>query len=706
MYTFEYERVPCSRDAEVHKSETWSSDVTLKRQVEDDISPILIYLRHTLARAISMQAQLFSCGSNGSYHLGLGHAHDVSRFTPASLPPLPDGATSGRIVDLASSSAHTLLVMEYEYDYNRQPTSAGVSPVGSSSHITSPGSSNSSNSIAVNAGGVQRDGEDGDNDAAERFSGGTGQKRKRAKRMKSSSTKSSTRRTRALYGIGTNTFGQLGRQCALRDEADVQVFKSWRRLELVRECGEAGGMGMGMGVGDGEEEDEWEVRKVGVTWTGSLVVYRRKMPKRNERGGGSSAGGGGTVNGNANAYYDQAGGSSASGSSLVLEPGYDSNGRQENEDGNEDDINGDIEEIIIACGSNDFNELGLTAAESSRSPIDSTADGHPHIPVPVTKACAPRRVDLGLRKGEWVEHLKTGQRHVVVVISAPAPSGRGRKEQRVIGWGAGRRGELDVSTLGGLSGPSTRKDERSVRSSTPGTSGNGKTANSHSSFGNGKGKGKGKAVARPTTYPPTTLPLPLSPGETILDLAVGSSHTLVLTSQGRVMGWGSDLKSQIRDVGDMHDVIGIAATWGGSYFLTSDGKVWSQGSNTYGQLLRPVLPGASDRGEGGVRGEISISEGRKVERLVAGSEHLMLLLSSKSNSGGVGGDAEGEEEKDEDAEIWVGGWNEHGNLGVGDQGDRAELVKVDLPPRSQKAGAQVRGLWGGCASSWVCVVGK
>lgn len=367
-----------------------------------------------------------------------------------------------------------------------------------------------------------------------------------------------------LYGVGTNTVGQLGRPCALRDDEDKQVLKNWRSLNLVGEL-----------EGDYNAE-EWEPVKIGATWTTSFVVYRRTIS--NNGGGASGATG------------------------------------------------GDREDMIVACGSNDFNELGYADVINDRS-----------API-TTPSSRPRVVDAGLQAGEWVEMLGCGQRHVMLVIT------NAKGGQRVVGWGAGRRGEFDISTL---SGPAA--DTSSAKD---------------------KGKGKGKATATPRTYPPTTLRLPLEPDERIINVALGASHTVVLTSRHRVLAWGSDQKGQIADTASLHDIKQITTTWGGSYFVDQAGGVWSQGSNIYSQLLH----------EQDGRAPIEIPSGWQVQRIVAGSEHLLVHM-----------------KRDEEQSLWVGGWNEHGNLGLGDQKDRACLERVPLPP------GEIRGIWGGCASQWVWI---
>lgn len=416
---------------------------------------------------------LLSCGSNSFSHLALGHSQDVSTFTPTLVTP------HGRLLDLVSVSAHTLILVD-----------------------------------------------DG------------------------------TRNT--LYGIGTNTVGQLGTPCALRDEEDKQVLNGWRRLELIRE------------LQTDLAEVEWQPVKIGATWTTSFVIYRRLTS------------------------------------------------------GKSSDQSSNAEEIVVACGSNDFNELGYTDVSSVRGASTTTPSSRPRI------------VDVGLQPGDTIDHFSCGQRHIMLVISSV------EGKQRVVGWGAGRRGEFDLSTLDGSS-----------------FSGSGASS-----------KGKGKAPARPTTYPPTELSIPLDLDERIIDISLGASHTLALTSKHRVLAWGSDQKGQIRGSSGLRNIKQISASWGGSYFITNQGQILSQGSNIYSQLLH-------DQKE---RAEVEIPEGWCAEKIIAGSEHLSVLLT-----------------RGEECELWVGGWNEHGNLGLGDRRDRARLSRINPGP------GKIEGVWGGCASTWLLI---
>ena len=364
-----------------------------------------------------------------------------------------------------------------------------------------------------------------------------------------------------LLGAGTNTLGQLGPRCALWDE--VKPEERFKALVLAKDAGLQG---------------EWTPVDVCATWTSSFVVYQQLE----------------TV-------------SSGSGSSAAplrsADTSADRPGRQ----------------VIIACGSNDFGELGIPSS-SDKVAITRPSDN-------------PIVVDVEIRPGETVQKIKGGQRHVVVLLSGP-------KGQRVVGWGASRKGELDPTSYG-------------------------KTRSA-----------KGK-TSYPASSPPTDIRLDLPPGVVVEDFALGASHTVLLLSNGTVRAWGGDLKGQITGLNDLKGVSGIGATWGGTYCLMQDGTVLSQGSNTHSQLVRST--------EGG-RASIDVDAALQVRKIVAGSEHLLL----------VGGQAE--EDAGLKETLFAGGWNEHGNLGLGDQLDRPTLHRVHIPMHGR-----IRGVWGGLAATWLCI---
>lgn len=202
--------------------------------------------------------------------------------------------------------------------------------------------------------------------------------------------------------------------------------------------------------------------------------------------------------------------------------------------------------------------------------------------------------------------------------------------------------------------------------------------------------------------------LPLAPGEIVEEVAAGASHSLALLSSGRVIGWGANNKGQIARLETISGAQSAHATWGGSYILChstpgsalrfaelgdnpwepsppSPTHLWSQGSNTHSQLLRPTAPddvklGSTDPSHPGPKRVYlpngTIYQGREIDQVACGSEHVVVRL--------------------DDDTVLAGGWNEHGNLGVGDQEDRAGLVPVELP-----GGARAIRVWAGCAATWI-----
>ncbi|OCF32209.1 hypothetical protein I316_06123 [Kwoniella heveanensis BCC8398] len=472
-------------------------------------------------------------------------------------------------------------------------------------------------------------------------------------------------RRNVLLGAGTNTYGQLGPRCALWE--DVKPERRWKVLNLASPAG---------------LEGEWEPVKIAATWTTSFVVYQRARI-----GTGDSSHDGRTAqtpsdpNNTASGLVSGSGSGSGSGSSTSINGDIGGNGN------GIASIPNKVEHVVISTGSNDFGELGSTSLAPST--LGSNAPAQLSIS---TASINPTIVDIDLKPGERVELIKGGQRHVIAVIGDM----HGRR-QRVVGWGASRKGELDAATLSSSATPTNARTAPTA----------------------GKGKGKGKAAVGPPFSPPTTIDLPIPLNQRIIDITLGASHTLALLSDGTLLGWGSNLKGQITGVHQLRAVRGIAASWGGSYFLTEEGEVRSQGSNSHSQLLRGS--GLSQEADGGSvasasaseRDIVAVPEGWEVRRIVAGSEHL--LVHAKKRKPTTNQSAASRQNEEEEA-LFSGGWNEHGNLGLGDQEDRNSFHRVEIDvgvgSRGQGQGQErgrgrshgrMKGLWGGCASTWVWI---
>lgn len=170
----------------------------------------------------------------------------------------------------------------------------------------------------------------------------------------------------------------------------------------------------------------------------------------------------------------------------------------------------------------------------------------------------------------------------------------------------------------------------------------------------------------------------------IHDVHVGSQHTLVRTSSGCLVGLGSNRKGQL-DVTSFDHVTTVACTWNGSYAIleTPDGQheIHGVGQNTHGQL---------GRGQGDVVTTTSrihfpsnLKDTLRASKLSCGTEHVLTLWTGRDG-----------------AEVWGWGWNEHGNLGLGDTRDVDKPTKVW--PGETTSGRAV-DVWTGSGTSWILV---
>ncbi|RXK35730.1 hypothetical protein M231_07019 [Tremella mesenterica] len=750
---------------------------------------------------------LYATGSNSSGHLSISHQLDVSTFTQCQIhPTLLEEKL--QVMDISSSSSHTLLLSRLTISSHCDHSKSLESSNNQSHHtLNQPFSSN----------GIKEPLDEYRN---------------------------------ILLGAGTNTLGQLGPLCLLSSKP--QTYTRFKPVDLLTPLG--------------LKTEEWEPVKIAVTWSSSFVVYRRILTSSSTSQLHSQSSSTSQhhprpqptstshpLSQSSSTSHPQPQSSNTSHHSELSNPdsiktpqrpstsdhNYISRNNTQTSNNNKEmnrKINGSSE-ILIACGSNDFGELGYLP----KSQPDKIS-----ITLPNT---TPNIVDLDLGEEERIKFIKGGQRHVICVIESFG------KKDRVIGWGASRKGELDGSICfvpwnrgDSLLSPMSESERRRVV--------DGETEiekhrrdTSVIGIGKGKGKGKGKQVLKSPYSQPTEIHLPIPPEVKIVDISLGASHTLVLLSNGNVLAWGNDTKSQItglnpvsnitdsseigqsinvngsneelskggcegtntnnvtnRESTKMDDakrgtnVIGIAARWTGSYILDSERKIWSQGSDTHSQLLRcphssssslqspditPISPSMStvvsttqstssstiqatssstiqatssssslkglsssrntktiyeinggreirERKKTGeeTRTQVSLPPGR-VERIVAGSEHLLVLfdpsgeqshdsMTNNDTEMGIGIDSvtrisevmesgvkiekrtkNGERSNangEKELELWTGGWNEHGNLGLGHLQDRDRLEKVSLP-------GKVLNMWAGCANSWILVDG-
>ncbi len=213
----------------------------------------------------------------------------------------------------------------------------------------------------------------------------------------------------------------------------------------------------------------------------------------------------------------------------------------------------------------------------------------------------------------------------------------------------------------------------------------------------------------------------------VKDLAMGSSHTLVLLSDGRIVSFGSKNKDQIplsfplAAEKHQHIVKGIGSTWNTSFVQTSrdtgEDELWVCGSGHRGQHGN----GENDGDEGVVRGkeagllnQVQLSAGRRIVGVAYGSEHVICVsepatASCPEAASLASGENQNKGMGDLQKEVYVWGWNEHGNLGVGDKIDRWIPVEVDVVSLlkgvvdQQVQRVMIEKAWAGCGTSWIWV---
>lgn len=130
-------------------------------------------------------------------------------------------------------------------------------------------------------------------------------------------------------------------------------------------------------------------------------------------------------------------------------------------------------------------------------------------------------------------------------------------------------------------------------------------------------------------------------------LAAGRNHSLALASDGRVWSWGRNSEGQLGDgstidraapvqVSGLSNVRSVAAGWDYSLALTSNGAVWAWGENALGQL--------GDRTQTDRTGPVRVTGLDDVVAIAAGQAHSFALR--------------------RDGTIWGWGWNYDGQLGL------------------------------------------
>ena len=354
-------------------------------------------------------------------------------------------------------------------------------------------------------------------------------------------------------------------------------------------------------------------------------------------------------------------------------------------------------DVIISFGTNDFGELGAGVVQGGES-----SSGRSKNSVHLVKF-SKQDVDKGIIS---VRKMKASHRNIACIVNLLPKGGlSGSGESKVFGWGAGRHGQLDPKTGITANGRTSSVQVTDGPLRSPGSA----RAVATESIGKGTSRrGLGGVKFKKSEFP-SSLPAPVSvdarsvlkldPGIKICfdDLAVGAGHIILRVSIGEdpssnvVVGFGNNAKSQLSFVPlKSFNLGGIACTWNGTFVTVLDPapQIYTTGANTHGQL------GYEDSASCTENGSQTASAARKEARvvdtewnaenldIVCGSEHVIVLAHQSATR----------------TKAWVWGWNEHGNLGLGDVQDRWTPTGISLDPN-----LDIRGAWAGCGTSWIAV---
>ena len=181
-------------------------------------------------------------------------------------------------------------------------------------------------------------------------------------------------------------------------------------------------------------------------------------------------------------------------------------------------------------------------------------------------------------------------------------------------------------------------------------------------------------------------------GGRVVKVCCGWQHTVVLDDRGRVWTMGANKYGQLgwgwkeEEMGKGEEVAGlprqvnwpaeaeegseggwvedVACGWSHVLVKTRDGQVWGWGRNTFGQLAHASSNTATTAAAAAANAvpcrllplSGCLPNGARVREIACGTESSVLV-----------GD---------DWSVWACGWNEHGNLGVGDREDRGVWTRV------------------------------
>ena len=158
----------------------------------------------------------------------------------------------------------------------------------------------------------------------------------------------------------------------------------------------------------------------------------------------------------------------------------------------------------------------------------------------------------------------------------------------------------------------------------------------------------------------------------VVQVSAGYDFALAVTSSGKVYAWGSNQYGQLGlgdsvstgvwktpvQIPELTDVVQVSAGWYASFALTSSGKVYAWGRNTYGQLGNGKMANGNDPSYN-VYLPAQVQDLSGVAQISAGNNHVLALASS--------------------GQIYAWGDGSNGQLGTGKVGGAVTSVSSAVP---------------------------
>ncbi|PSR76652.1 hypothetical protein PHLCEN_2v8249 [Hermanssonia centrifuga] len=295
-------------------------------------------------------------------------------------------------------------------------------------------------------------------------------------------------------------------------------------------------------------------------------------------------------------------------------------------------------DVLLSMGADDFGDLGVGGVKGKQSPSAV------HIVDLQSVSCTRWDNSLTLR----IISLTAGPHNMIVHLSLFQKDQD--SQEVIVGWGTSRHGQL--------------------------------------------GRHTDASSGRPVPFlcSPHLVCLPCT--SPVVAAASGTHHAVFLHDSGLLSGLGSDRKSQLNGVDNIENVTAVDCTWNGTYAVVRNLAEWdivSTGNHSKGQLGRPLHTdnaATHSHPPSAVHFPFSHMTHRLV-KIACGSEHILCLFSLAGKNNGDMYDT---------TEVWAWGWNEHGNLGIGNTQDQD--VPVRIWPTSSAEGKAV-DVWAGCGTSWI-----